>query len=674
MKRSLLLFFTILISISARAIKVEWGTVVKEYSSQRGDQQYSAKQALEKPNVLPQGGDTPCAWSPAKPNNSKKEEYIKVRVNHPVFARQVIVCESLNPGAISEVYVYSSAGEEHKIFENEDPAHAGSATRVWSHVFDAPTKYKIRDIKVVLRTDKVDGFNAIDAIGVSESEKPFTPSVNEVKADFGSRENVGEQINSAYAEYLPQISPDGKTLYFARRQHPQNTGSKGADDIWVSQRIGSNSWEEAVKLPAPLNDEYDNYVYNITPDGSSLLLGNEYKKGEQPLPGVSKSYRTVDGWSYPVAQEIEGFFNAGAYNEFFLGANKKILMMTTDIGTSEGYGDNDLYVSFLKKDKKWSKPKNLGPVLNTAGAEAAPFLAADNKTLFFASEGFSGYGKNDIYITKRLDDTWENWSEPINMGEAINSDENELYFSMPASGNYAYFVSSKQTLGMSDIFRVKLPAEIKPQPVTLVSGKVINVKTKQELQANIAYEILPEGIEVGVAQTNAATGQYKIVLPQDNEYAFHAVLKNFIPVSERIDLKRDEGEGGYEEIEKTLFVVPVVMGQRMLLQNVGFVRSKSELLEHSFPELNRLAQIMKDYPTMEIKLQGHTDNTGTAPEENLRLSKDRAGAIKNYLVDKGVQEKRMTFEGFGGKKPIASNKSEATRKLNRRVEYIITKI
>lgn len=652
---------------SVFAVKVEWASEIKEFSSQRNTKQFSTNQVLGRPNVMPQGGDSPCAWAPDKPNN-KKEEFIKVRFAHPVFARQVIVCESMNPGAISKVFAYSTSGAEHLIYENESPSHAGAKVRTWTKIFKEPTKYKLREIKVVLQTDAVDGFNAIDAIGISESDIAYVPKINEMKVKFSARQNMGEQINSAYTEYLPQISPDGNTLYFARREHPQNNGD---DDIWVSHRSTSGGWSEAEQLPAPLNDEYLNYVYTITPDGSSLLLGNVYNEGGPPDAGVSKSYKTVDGWSFPEGQKIDGFFNEGPYNEFFLGANKKIMLMTMT-HLSDGEGDNDIYVSFLQKDKSWSKPKNLGPVVNSAGAEASPFLAADNKTLFFGSNGFSGYGKSDIYVTKRLDDTWENWSEPVNMGGEINSNEHELYYSIPASGKYAYFVSSKQTLGASDIFRVELPGEIKPQPVTLVSGKVINVKTKQVVQAEIAYEILPEGVEVGVGQTDPATGEYKIVLPQDNMYSFHAVIKNFIPISERIDLKKGGG-GKYEEIEKTLFVVPIVMGQRMIMKNVGFVRSKSELLDHSYPELNRLAELMKDYPEMEIKLEGHTDNTGDK-DLNEQLSLERAQQIADYITSKGIKAKRIEVNGYGGTKPIAPNDKEATRILNRRVEYIITKM
>ena len=136
----------------------------------------------------------------------------------------------------------------------------------------------------------------------------------------------------------------------------------------------------------------------------------------------------------------------------------------------EGFGDNDIYVSFIQKNKTWSVPKNIGGIINTAGVESSPFLAADGKTMYFSSDGFSGFGKRDLYMTKRLDDTWTNWTEPVNLGNVINSEENESYYSIPASGEYAYFVSSKKSLGKSDIFRIKLPNEIKPAPVSLISG------------------------------------------------------------------------------------------------------------------------------------------------------------------------------------------------------------
>ena len=126
------------------------------------------------------------------------------------------------------------------------------------------------------------------------------------------------------------------------------------------------------------------------------------------------------------------------------------------------------------------------------------------------------------------------------------------------------------------------------------------------------------------------------------------------------------------EIHKDLYLVPIEVGQIVSMQNVFFEQGKPLLLNNSYPELDKLAYILLTNSTMEIRIDGHTDNVGD-PKLNMKLSQERVDVVRDYLVKKGVTAKRMTTKAFGGTKPIASNATEATRKLNRRVEFTITK-
>src|SRR5690606_24665737 len=144
-------------------------------------------------------------------------------------------------------------------------------------------------------------------------------------------------------------------------------------------------------------------------------------------------------------------------------------------------------------------------------------LAADNTTLYFSSNGFSGYGGNDIYASKRLDDTWTNWSDPENLGPEINSPLEDLFFNIPASSDYAYYsrgVSENNT----DIFRVKLPIVETPEPWIVVRGKIVDATSGKAMQANIIYEELPDGQQLGVAESDPETGEYEIRLPAGKLY------------------------------------------------------------------------------------------------------------------------------------------------------------
>lgn len=639
------------------------------FSSQRGDKQFSATQALGEPTIFPNGGDRPSAWSPIKMEN-KKEEYLKVRFNNPMFIKQVSVAETYNPGAISKIYVYNTNEDEYLIYENDKCGAITAKTRLLEVSLNEPTKYKVRAVKIVLNTKAVKGYNCIDAIAISDSEKPIAIKIDEAaKLTFESQpENLGEAVNSPYHDYIPQISPDGKTLYFTRLDHPENEGGEKLQDIWFSE-LKNDKWTTAQRMEAPLNDKHPNFVSTITPDGNTLLLGMKYSEEGNPETGVSFSYKTRKGWTYPKAATIENFFTNSPYVEYCLSANKKILLMTLDRDDSEG--DNDIYVSFLQKNKTWSAPKNVGNTINTADVEMSPFLAADGETMYFSSAGHRGYGKEDIFMSKRLDDSWTKWSKPKNLGELINSNERDGYYSIPASGEYAYFVSKKQTIGKSDIFRIKLPDEIKPSPVALVYGRILNAKTKKPIDARLIYESVPEGLEMGEASSKPETGEYKIVLPIGAAYNIFADKEGFISENEEVDLSGVDKH--YVEIKKDIYLNPLEAGFSFQLKNVRFERSKFELLDSSFPELDRLVKVMKDNPTMEILLEGHTDNTGSQ-NLNLELSENRVGEAQKYLVSKGIKKSRIELKGHGGLKPIAENSREATRKLNRRVELVITKM
>ena len=179
--------------------------------------------------------------------------------------------------------------------------------------------------------------------------------------------------------------------------------------------------------------------------------------------------RHVNGeWSKPVALNIINDYNYNKKANYFLTDNRQTLLMSVE--REDSYGDRDLYVTFINRDSTWSEPLNLGDVVNTAGEESAPFLASDDKTLYFSSNGFSGYGGNDVYVTKRLDDTWKNWSEPENLGPEINSPLEDLFFNIPVSSEFAYYSRGVSENNM-DIFRIKLPILRSPEPFVTVTRK-----------------------------------------------------------------------------------------------------------------------------------------------------------------------------------------------------------
>jgi len=209
---------------------------------------------------------------------------------------------------------------------------------------------------------------------------------------------------------------------------------------------------------------------------------------------------------------------------------------------------------------------------------------------------------------------------------------------------------------------------VKPEPVVLVYGTVLNSKTKTPISTGITYHNFASDNEVGVASSNPDNGYYEIVLPVSQVYSFFAEKTGFYSVQDRLDLTEVEG---YSEIKRDLYLTPIEIGQQVTMNNVLFYQSKAELTPTSYPELDKLARMMMENPAISIQLEGHTDNIGDR-FKNIRLSQDRVAAVRNYLINQGVAEERITGQGYGGSKPIADNSNETTRRLNRRVEFIIT--
>jgi outer membrane protein OmpA-like peptidoglycan-associated protein len=507
---------------------------------------------------------------------------------------------------------------------------------------------------------------ASDYFSVS-AEKQAINLLSEKISSF-SKENMGLNVNSPYSEIAPVISPDGKTLYVARANHPLNEKPINKYDIWYSELQSDGTWSKLIKAPKPLNNSGDNVVISVTPDNNTLFLETLYNadgsfKSDQ---GISVSHRTESGWSVPEQINIRNYYNKNIYESFAFTGNRNVLVMSVE--RDDSYGEKDMYVSFLQPDGTYSEPKNMGSVLNSYLGEGTPYIAPDNKTLYFYSFTEPGYGDADIFVSKRLDDTWTNWSTPKNPGTKINSDQWDVYYTVAAKGDYAYLVSSKTSFGNEDIFKIKLRDIEKPDPVVLVFGKVLDHKTKKPISASIVYENEETGKIEGNASSNPATGDYKIILPYGENYNVRAVKKGYFPMNETINLKKINT---YNEVKKDLFMAPLEKEEPILLKDLNFYSTKAVLLPQSYPELNRLVNLMKENPKMIIEIHGHTESSPGFEKQLMELSVKRTETVANYLIEKGIGSDRIKQRAFGGTQPIADNSTVEGRKNNRRVEFKI---
>ena len=677
MKRLLLaIYFIVCVQIIARTQVVQWATKVIDVSSELTPVQYSAQQILGKPNVLPAGSQNPNAWTPDKP---KRKEFIKVGFATPIQIQQIAIAESHNPTALFKIYTYDEAGREHLI-RSFSPIVIPLKSRMLTILMEK-TPYKVTSVKLEFDGAALTDYFSIDAIAITDSNYPIVANIDipDLLSKGLITERLDENVNSEFTELNPILTPDGKTLYFSRKNHPGNIGGvNDKEDIWYSELGPDGKWTLAKNMGPQFNNEFPNFasaVSSATPDGKSvlMLLGNRYLENGKMLAGVSVSDNINGSWSNPKPILIENDYNYNEKANYFMANTRKSLLMS--IEREDSRGGRDMYVSFAKNDSVWSEPLNLGIIVNTSGEDTAPFLASDDKTLYFSSNGFSGFGGSDIYISRRLDDTWTNWTEPQNMGPDINSKLDDLFFNIPASSEFAYY-SRGMTEDNADIFRVKLPLYKSPEPVVLVKGKLIDSKTGKPIGAKIIYERLSDGKEVGITYSNPETGEYEIRLPGGQLYGFRAEADGHISESQNLDLRDMSKDTTVEHKDITLAPIEIARIEpqaTIALNNIFFDFKKATLRPESFSELNRIVNLMKDNSGMTVEISGHTDATGPN-DYNMWLSEWRAKAVATYLIQKSIEKERISVVFFGETKPADTNETKEGRGKNRRVEFKIVKM
>lgn len=520
-------------------------------------------------------------------------------------------------------------------------------------------------------------------------------------------ENLGELINSPYHEVRPTISGDGKILYFVVEGNPANTmykSDKKAQDIWYSELDAEGKWGKAVHAGAPFNDQRENAVFWVSPDGSRLLIRGAYENGKYKGRGISMVEKTAGGWSQPQRLKIKDYqsMSQDAFSGAFLSNDGKNLLLY--FSEEKNSYLNDIYVSHLTENDDWTRPESLGETINLEEFdEISPTLAADNVTMYFSSDRPGGHGQNDIWMSKRLDESWTKWSTPVNMGDTVNSMKWDAYFALDANGEYAYLSTSQNSKGGTDLARIKLSELQRPNAVVLIYGQIFNAVTKEPLDAKLLYDKIPGESNEGNSISNP-DGTYKVTLPYGKKYSLRASKDNFFSVLDTLDFVKP---GVYKEIHRDLWLYPVDSGklasnngnnnnnnvrrdldsleqgigldenpiepgQVVAVDNILFDFAKSILRSESYKQLDKVVKVLKVNPTMEIELSAHTDNIG-GYSANIALSNDRARSAREYLISKGIAANRIISKGYGETKPIAKNNTPEGRQKNRRVEFTILK-
>lgn len=516
-------------------------------------------------------------------------------------------------------------------------------------------------------------------------------------------QKLSSDINSAgYDEISPVVGEYGNTLFFTRVGYPEfektliengqdlnslleygkysvklagiynKIGGQSSyppyrshfnQDIWIA--TSHKSEFDRIDHPGyPLNNALPNSVSEIAPNGQGIILINQFPKAGGMKKGFSTSH-LVDNqfWSYPEPIEIENYYNTGSDVNLTMSRDQKVIIISTQ--RDDSYGGNDLYVSFQIAHNKYSSPVNLGPQINSPYKESTPHLSEDGNVIFFASNRPGSMGKNDIYLSRKLDDSYQNWSVLERFITPINSTADDIQPFFNTATGYLYFASTRE--GSSDIYRVKI-AEAKKETV-VVKGKLMDSETEDALDEVTVYAG-PDfpGMKVPITED----GEFALQVPKGVNYKIKAKKPGYYDYEESLYYKSNFVYVKDKKIN--LEMKPMMKGDKIKIKPIYFVKSKPTMLETSNVALDELATFLKTNRLLNIEIQGHTDNQG---DEVLlqQLSEDRAEAIKNYLVyEKRIHPLRIEAKGYGSKYPTNKNKNEAERKQNRRVEIVISKV
>jgi outer membrane protein OmpA-like peptidoglycan-associated protein/tetratricopeptide (TPR) repeat protein len=466
--------------------------------------------------------------------------------------------------------------------------------------------------------------------------------------------NLGDSINSKYAEYYPSITIDGKKMIFTRRIKDE--------DFYESDLI-DNKWSKAKLLNGKVNTNLNEGAQSISVDGNWIVFtGCNYPEGQGSCD-IYISYKTDNGWS--LAENLGAAINTHFWESSpCLSPDKKDLYFSSD--RPDGYGGKDIWVSHRNNNGTWSDAENMGPQINTPGDETCPFMYADNETLFFSTNGRPGYGQNDLFITKRLTDT--TWSEPKNLGYPINTIDDEQALIVAADGVTAYYSSDRgDTKGLVDIYSFKLRKDIQPPRTLWVKGQVTDAKTQLGLPSSVKLTDINTRRTISDVQTDE-NGNYLATLPVGKDYDFSVNRKGYLFYSENYNLSEDTKDSVFTA---NIPLQPIEAGASIVLKNMFFDTKQTTLKPESIVELNRVIELMNDNPNLKILISGYTDNVGTAAD-NLALSNGRALAVVKYLLSsRQIMNSRLQSKGFGAAKPIGANTTEAGRAMNRRTELSV---
>ena len=486
--------------------------------------------------------------------------------------------------------------------------------------------------------------------------------VDTLRPPKGELSNMGPYINSKYEDYGPALNNDNNILIFTskRNRQEQLNRTKINENLYWSRLNENGSWTEAKPLEN-VNTKYNEGSPCLSKDGEELY----FIRCKTP-----EGYGSCDIY----VAENQGENKWGNVKNLGPNVNGKFWdshpSLTPDGDTLffasdrlDGFGGIDIYYTYRNEKGNWVEAKNVGPVINTNDNDLSPFFHRNNNVLYFSSRGhYLNFGDYDIYKAYFEDG---HWTEPVNIGPIVNGEGKEHYFTIDSESERLFYSrSEKSNIEDLDLYSFPLPMKAKPKARTVLKGSLESKSTGEAFDGIVSVIDLEKGVEVAPKYLKP-DGSFAFDLISNRKYLLVVQGKDFFRIEKELNLKGDTSLNMQASSVNFL---------RLQFESIEFKTNSAEILPKMKEDLDKLLDYILDNPSMRLKISGHTDSRGD-PQHNLELSRKRAKAIKEYLVEKGgIDPSRITAKGYGSKKPIIKDaNTEKEYRKNRRVEFEIQK-
>ncbi|MBT3818342.1 MAG: OmpA family protein [Lentimicrobiaceae bacterium] len=519
----------------------------------------------------------------------------------------------------------------------------------------------IISLEIFLNTDNISSeIKALANDKLIRAKTAFKLISNPIPVDIIS---MGYPVNTPNDEYINYVNVDNDLIMFTKRS-PSKSSSKRYVEQLYNSKLSDNYWSMPKLVDLSWrNNTLNMGTINFSTDGKTMYFTGCYWPNGFGSCDIYKSGSVGGKWLPP--QNMGSTINTATWDSqpIISSDNKRLYFSSKRVG---GKGGSDIWMAIKLQSGQWSPPINMGDSINTDRDEMAPFLHADGKTLYFASTGHPGMGGYDLFVS-RQDETGI-WSKAKNIGYPTNTKANEIIIFSSLDGKRSWISSDREGgMGKYDIYYFDNYKLVEPQEIMYVRGTVIDKETKKPIKSTIEITNITNGETLNTALSDPVTGEFLIVLLPGIDYAFNISSPGYLFYSENINLATDST--GVSSVNKTFELSPIKSGSQITMNNIFFEFNSSDLLASSYTELDRLVKLLKA-SKINIYIIGHTDGIGTIDYNN-KLSEKRAISVGKYLISKGINPSRLEYMAKGSTEPIADNSTEEGRAKNRRTEILV---